>query len=228
MLMAQEANKLPPMTLEHLTGREGEPLTPEEIAMNEVLVGAEIEPIRNRARPACPWPHRVDGQKQQWLVLLIEPQQEVRVHVCLKSYQIRNYLPLLPHVTTRGIRRTKVTVYRPMMRGYLFVHEETVEELPYLNRPLPIHGFLRFGDQLARVADKDVRRVQNAEEELAKPKPIQSIWSVGEVVRITDGPFTGLNATITDLATGDRIRVDLPFMKRAVPMSLGADQLEKL
>lgn len=227
MLMAREPLTLPPMTLDHLTGKEGEPLTREEIELNKVLMGLGLDPIRNRPRPSCPWP-RQNPERKDWLVLIVEPQQEVRTHVTLKSYQLRTYLPLVPFTTTRGVRRTKVTVYRPMMRGYLFVHEQAVEDLLLLNRPLPIHGFLKFDDRAARVADSDLRKVQNIEEELAKPKPIQSIWDVGEIVRIIEGPFTGFNATITDLANATRIRVDVPFMKRAVPMTVDADHLEKL
>lgn len=163
-----------------------------------------------------------------WYALLIEPQQEVRTYRTLQSYRVRTCMPLVPHWTTRGVRRTKVQVFRPMLRGYLLVREDSVEDLRCIRQPLPVHGFLRFGDCIAVVSQRDIDRLTNIEQELAKPKPIQSIWDVGEVVRINEGPFMGFNATITDLANGERIKVDVPFMKRAVSMTLDAVHLDKL
>jgi transcription antitermination factor NusG len=166
---------------------------------------------------------------REWYVLLIEPQQEVKVYTQLKSYQLNVYLPLVPHVTTRGVRRTKVPVFRPMMRGYLFVDAASLDAgMAHIERQPAIHRFLQFGDSYATVADAVIDRVRHIEQELARPKTVQSIWSVDEVVRISDGPFAGLNATITDLANGRRIRVDIALMRRAVSTTMDASQLEKL
>lgn len=223
--------KFPPMTMADFErGLEQRERT---IEVNKMLVGCGLDPsfVPTNA-PVCSWPRLrpIESVDRVFLILLIEPQQEVRVAETLKSYRIGHYLPLVPHVTTRGVRRVKVTVYRPMMRGYLFVDEASCEELELLNmqRRLPIHGFLRFGTQHAIVSQDALRKIGDVEQELAKPKPIQSIWDVGEVVRINEGPFMGFNATITDLANGDRITVEVPFMKRAVPTSLDSAHLDKL
>lgn len=203
-MLTASNDTLPPMTIDHLADSD--------------------------ERPRCVWPRRAESCGKPWYLLLIEPQQEVRVSVVLNSYRIPNFLPMMPQVTTRGVRRTKVTTLRPFLRGYLLIPHQGVEPFVELSerRPLPVHGFLRFGDVLARVSDGEVLKLRHIEQELAKPKPIQSIWDVGEVVRISEGPFTGLNATITDLANGTRIRVDLSFMRRAVSTTLDADHLEKL
>ncbi len=200
MLMASEA--LPPMTLDHLTGTDAE--------------------------PSCAWPHAKEGGS--WYLLLIEPQQEVRVSVTLNSYKVQNYLPMVPHITTRGVRRTKITAYRPMMRGYLLVAGDALDAFDGVQRrrPLPVHGFLRFGDHVATVSECIIRRLRHIEEELGKPKSVQSIWSVGEVARISDGPFWGLNCVVTDLANGTRITVEVPLLGRKVPMSIDETFLEKL
>lgn len=228
MLMATE--KWKPMSIDDAAFIENaEPLSEKEIEMNVVLIGLGLDPIRRRPAPACVWRHRSAGD-EYYLVMATEPQQEVRTTVTLQAFRVPYYLPMVAHVTTRGIRRTKVTSYRPMLRGYILVPRHACEQIVELHqrRPMPIHGFLRFGDRLATVAARDVDRLRNVEEELAKPKAVQSMFDVGEVVRISDGPFSGLNATITDLANGKRITIDLPFMRRAVSTTVDVEQIEKL
>lgn len=164
-----------------------------------------------------------------WFVLIIEPQQEVKVFTQLRSYGLNVYLPLVPSVVTRGCRRAKSTVWRPMMRGYLFVEGESLAEgMIHIHRQPAVHRFLRFGDVYAVVPDWQMERVRNQEEEAARPKPVQADWSVGEVARIGDGPFWSLNATIIDLANNDRITVEVSLLGRSVPMSVDASILEKL
>jgi transcription antitermination factor NusG len=167
--------------------------------------------------------------ERRWYILLIEPQQEVRSYTCLKSYGLKVYLPLIPCLTTRGVRRTKVTVYRPMMRGYLFVDEGSLAEgMMHIERMPAVHRFLQIGSRYATVPNGQMERVRHIEQELAKPKPFQSIWDVGEVVRINDGAFWGLSATIVDLANGERIRVEVSLLGRSVPMTVDSDILDKL
>lgn len=163
-----------------------------------------------------------------WCALLIEPQQEVRVNETLRSYQVRTCMPLVPHWTTRGLRRTKVQVYRPMLRGYILVRDDSFDDLRSIRRPLPIHGFLRFGDCLAIVTEQEMQRLANQEQELAKPRPIQANWEVGEVVRINKGPYHGFQVPIMDLANGERITVEVKLFGRHIPMPMDEDAIEKL
>ena len=163
-----------------------------------------------------------------WCALRIEPQQEIKVNLTLRSHRIHTCLPLVPGWTTRGVRRTKVAVYRPMLRGYILVRDDSFEDLCGIRQPLPVHGFLRVGNCLAVVTEQEMQRLLSQEQDLAKPRAIQAEWEVGEVARICDGPFYGLNATITDLANGERITIQVSLLGRSVPMPVESSFLEKL
>lgn len=164
----------------------------------------------------------------EWYALLIEPQQEVRTNLVLRAHQVRTAMPLVPHWTTRGCRRTKVMVYRPMLRGYLLVREDSVEVLRHIRQPLAVHGFLRFGDCIAAAPQREVDRLTNAEQDLAKPRPIQPNWDVGEVVRINKGPYHGFEVPILDLANGERITVEVKLFGRQIPMPIDEGAIDKL
>jgi transcription antitermination factor NusG len=170
------------------------------------------------------------ADEEPHVVLVCEPQQAVRATVTLQAFRVPYYLPMIKRITTRGLRRTKVTSYRPLLGDYILMPERSIEPLFRLHqrRPLPIHRFLRVGDCLAMVSEQEVRRLRNQEEELARPKPFESIWSVGELARVTEGPFIGFNVTVVDLADGERIRVEIPMFGRAVPMPIDSASLEKL
>jgi transcription antitermination factor NusG len=193
-------------------------MTTERLDLNAMLLASRLEPDINLLIEE---PH---------LVVVTEPQQEVRATVTLQSFRVPYYLPMITHLTTRGVRRTKVKSYRPLLRGYIMIPESACQRFVSLHqrRPMPIHGFLRCGENFSVVTEIEIRRLRNIEQELAKPKSIQSIWSVGEVARIGDGAFTGLNCAVTDLANGQRITVEVSLLGRSVPITLDEASLAKL
>jgi transcription antitermination factor NusG len=193
-------------------------MTTERLDLNAMLLAPCVEPD---VALLVEEPH---------LVVVTEPQQEVRTTVTLRSFDVPYYLPMITQFTTRGVRRTKVKSYRPLLRGYLMIPESACHRFMQVHqrRPMPIHGFLRCGDNFSVVTEIEIRRLRNIEQELAKPKSIQSIWSVGEVARIGDGAFSGLNCAVTDLANGQRITVEVSLLGRAVPITMDEASLQKL
>lgn len=195
------------------------------------LDGRRLVPLGSQLRDLIASPEGEPDGQRLWYVLLIEPQHEAKVAAHLTAHRLKVYMPTIARITTRGVRRTKVAVLDPLLRGYLFAHLNfTLDRrgLRHLKTAPGVHRFLQLDDTYATVPDYEMQRLQMNEEELAKPKPFQSIWSIGEVVRVTDGPFWGLNVTITGLVSSDRITVDVHLLGRAVPTTLDSDDIEKL
>lgn len=169
----------------------------------------------------------------QWYVLQTEPQREHTANGHLVGRRVRTYLPVVPQVTTRGVRRAKVSVLKPMFRGYLFVHLdlETDRREYVACRSAPgVHRFLKFegSDHYAVVSDDDMRKVLAEEEKASNPRAYVSKFEPGELVRVTDGPFTGLNVEICELGDEERITVLVSLLKREVRTKLNPLILEKL
>ena len=54
-------------------------------------------------------------------------------------------------------------------------------------------------------------------------------WEVGEVVRVTDGPFAELTAEISEIMIeGQRLKVLVTIFERETPLELRFDQVQKL
>jgi transcriptional antiterminator NusG len=83
------------------------------------------------------------------------------------------------------------------------------------DRPLPISD---------KEADVILRRVQDGVE---KPRP-KVLFEVGEMVRVTDGPFNDFNAVVEEVNYDkSRLKVAVLIFGRSTPVELEFGQVEK-
>ena len=70
--------------------------------------------------------------------------------------------------------------------------------------------------------------VQQMQEGVEKPRP-KVEWSVGELVRVKDGPFTDFNGAVEDVNYDkSKVRVSVTIFGRATPVELDFAQVEKV
>lgn len=175
---------------------------------------------------------RLAATDRKWFVLQTEPNKEAQAAAHLIARRFKTYLPQESVYTTRGARRRKVPVLRPLFRGYVFVRLSLAEPGWGVATTVPgVHRFLKVEDDFAIVPDDLMQRVFDIAEVLSIPKKIRgpsSIFQPGQLVRISEGPFTGINTTITALDDEERISVLLPLLGRLAKVHLAAQALEKL
>ena len=84
------------------------------------------------------------------------------------------------------------------------------------NRPSPI-------------SEAEVMKIVNQMQEgIEKPRP-KVQWTVGEMVRVKDGPFTDFNGAIEDVNYDkSKVRVSVTIFGRATPVELDFGQVEKV
>jgi len=119
---------------------------------------------------------------------------------------------------------------RKFFPGYVLVQMDMNEDTWHLVKDAPkVLGFIGgTSDRPAlitqREADAILQRVQEGAE---KPRP-KVLFEVGEVVRVTDGPFNDFNGVVEEVNyEKSRLRVSVLIFGRSTPVELEFGQVEK-
>lgn len=119
---------------------------------------------------------------------------------------------------------------RKFFPGYVLVQMEMDDASWHLVKEVPrVLGFIGgTGDRPTPISEKEARSILHRVEEGAeKPRP-KVLFEVGEMVRITDGPFNDFNGTVEEIDYDkSRMRVEVTIFGRSTPVELGFGQVEK-
>lgn len=210
-------------------------------ADNQDVVDAAIEELRGE----------LSSKFGEWYVLhtysgmenKVKQNLDARVqNFNMEDYIFETVVPTEEVVEIRnGARRTITRVYLP---GYVLVRMDLTDDSWGIVRHTPsVTGFvgqsttpipLTFDEVVKMLTPSLVARVsrENADKTSspkAKPKVEVADYEVGESVQITDGPFAGVPAQITEINTNNqRIKALVEILGRSTPVDLEFNQIEKI
>ena len=138
---------------------------------------------------------------------------------------------LVPVEEVMEIRNgTKALTERKFFPGYVLVEMDMTDETWHLVKNTPkVTGFI--GGSGMRPTPISVKEVENImaqmQEGVEKPKP-KVLFAVGQVLRVTEGPFADFNATVEEVNYDkSKLRVSVSIFGRATPVELEFGQVEK-
>lgn len=120
---------------------------------------------------------------------------------------------------------------RKFFPGYVLVEMEMTDETWHLVKNTPkVTGFVGgSGMRPAAITQKEVDSLmQQMQEGVEKPKPkIQ--FDVGQILRVTEGPFADFNATVEEVNYDkSKLKVSVLIFGRATPVEVDFSQVEKV
>ena len=210
-------------------------------ADNQDVVDAAIEELRGE----------LSSKFGEWYVLhtysgmenKVKQNLDARVqNFNMEDYIFETVVPTEEVVEIRnGARRTITRVYLP---GYVLVRMDLTDDSWGIVRHTPsVTGFvgqsttpipLTFDEVVKMLTPSVVARIsrENADKTSspkAKPKVEVADYEVGESVQITDGPFAGVPAQITEINTNNqRIKALVEILGRSTTVDLEFNQIEKI
>jgi transcriptional antiterminator NusG len=120
---------------------------------------------------------------------------------------------------------------RKFFPGYVLVQMELNEETWHLVKSVPrVLGFVGgTAEKPAPITDREADVILNLVEEGAhKPKP-KVLFEVGELVRVSDGPFKDFSAVVEDVNyEKSRLKVSVLIFGRSTPVDLEFGEVEKV
>lgn len=156
-----------------------------------------------------------DQPIDSWFCLRAQPKREHIAAACLR--QIPEVEVFCPRVRFRKpTNRGPVWFVESMFPGYLFARFE----YPALHRRIRqrpgVSGFVQFGDRLALLPNALISeiRTRTGKDELVE---VNRGLEPGQNVRISQGPFQGLEALVTRLVTArERVEILVEWMGRTL------------
>jgi transcription termination/antitermination protein NusG len=119
---------------------------------------------------------------------------------------------------------------RKFFPGYVLVQMEMDDDSWHMVKECPkVLGFIGgTSDKPAPITDAEAEAIlQRVEEGVDRPKP-KVLFEPGEVVRVTDGPFTDFNGVVEEVNfEKSRLRVSVLIFGRSTPVELEFGQVEK-
>jgi transcriptional antiterminator NusG len=119
---------------------------------------------------------------------------------------------------------------RKFFPGYVLVQMEMSDDTWHLVKDAPkVMGFIGgTSDRPAPISQREADFIlQRVQEGADKPRP-KVLFEVGEVVRVTDGPFNDFNGVVEEVNYDkSRLRVSVLIFGRSTPVELEFGQVEK-
>ncbi|MGQ5522469.1 transcription termination/antitermination protein NusG [Chitinimonas sp. PSY-7] len=139
---------------------------------------------------------------------------------------------LVPVEEVMEIRNgTKALTERKFFPGYVLVEMDMTDETWHLVKNTPkVTGFIGgSGMRPTPISVKEVESIMaQMQEGVEKPKP-KVLFDVGQVLRVTEGPFADFNATVEEVNYDkSKLKASVLIFGRATPVELDFSQVEKV
>jgi len=123
------------------------------------------------------------------------------------------------------------TTERRFFPGYVLVEMEMDDDTWHLVKNTnKVTGFVGgAGNRPTPISDREVEKIlTQMQEGVEKPRP-KTLFEVGEMVRVKEGPFTDFNGNVEEVNyEKSRLRVSVTIFGRATPVELEFGQVEKV
>ena len=176
-----------------------------------------------------------DDGRFQWYVVHSFSGYEKRVKKFLEGNIARKYPErvsevLIPteEVTSRTRKGRKVTRQKKLYPGYVFVKLDLTEEMVMDIRAMSnVSGFPPMNKSYPKpLTDSEVKRIMGQAEGTEKRKVVRIPFSVGQTVRVTDGPFKNFSGVVESInPERGKARVIFTIFGRKAPVEIDFSQV---
>ena len=154
----------------------------------------------------------------EWYVFRVRPRHEKAVASQLREKDQHCFLPLLSQKRSWGKRSANVDL--PLFPGYVFCEAERFGLLPIL-QTAGVIDVVRAGSSPAPVDRDELNAIKRVIEMDVQIEPCHYL-TVGQKVRILEGPFSGLSGCLTDVRNTRRLILSITLLQRSVSVEVDA------
>src|SRR5437667_1572065 len=165
------------------------------------------------------------GQVQpHWYAAYTCANHEKQVAAELLGRGVEHFLPLYGSVRRWKDRRVKLDL--PLFPGYVFVRLALVERLRVVQIP-SVDRLVGFNGLPTALPDTEMEIIRSGLSQSLRAEP-HPFLTIGRRVRMTGGPFAGLEGVLTRKKGNLRVVVSLKLIQRSVVVDVDAADVEAL
>ena len=152
---------------------------------------------------------------------------EMKHNDLLSTHVAQVLIPTEKHASLRNGKR--VEKEKISLPGYVFVQANLIGDVAHTLRFMPnCLGFLGGLDEPSPVPQSDINRMLGAAEEVELANDVNIPFEVDEMVKVTDGPFSGFSGVIEEVnSEKHKLKVMVKIFGRKTPLELNFMQVEK-
>lgn len=161
-----------------------------------------------------------------WRAAYTRARHEKKVAGALEERGFDVYLPLVERESQWHDRKKRVEW--PMFAGYVFVRLDASSSAAVLSVP-GVASLVGAGGGLAEIPENDIANVRSLEAAISSTgalPEVEPMLETGEQVRVTAGPFTGIEGVVLQTRGGRAVvQVGVRSISQAVRLDLAASDV---
>ena len=161
--------------------------------------------------------------KRDWYVLHVKPRTEKKVARYFECYRFFCHLPL--YVKVVKVQRRKVRRKLPVFPGYVFTKLFPDERITALKTNLIVNA---IHVPHPRRMIHQLRQVENVSKGIVNEFRVTEMFSAGDYVRITSGPFRGTEGYIKRAGREAKLCLNVDMVGRAIEIAVSPTDVEKI
>ncbi|MGH7504145.1 MAG: UpxY family transcription antiterminator, partial [Longimicrobiales bacterium] len=144
----------------------------------------------------------------EWYAAYTFARREKKAQASLREYGFESYLPCVPRV--RQWHDRKKVVEFPLFAGYIFVRFPPQRLHVLLDVPGVVY-IVRANGQLASIGNAEIENIARFVSGLERSgvEPAQVTFAEGHIVRVTEGPFQGVEGVVLQRRGRRRVLVGI-------------------
>ncbi|MEM9918269.1 MAG: UpxY family transcription antiterminator [Bacteroidota bacterium] len=163
------------------------------------------------------------SNKLLWYALYTYSNHEKKVQFYLDQRKIESFLPFKTEIRQWSDRKKKVV--SPLFPGYLFVRIDKHHIWEVANLPGAIR-LIGAGDTPESIPDKVIDSIQKIVS--GKVEVGHLNMRKGEKVKVTAGPFAGVEGKFIKIGAKRMLVVEIELLKRSIILELDSLQIQRL
>jgi len=162
--------------------------------------------------------------QSHWYAIYTCANHEKRVAAELNARTVEHFLPL--YTSVRRWKDRRVSLDLPLFPGYVFVRLALRDRLRVVQIPSVVR-LVGFNSLPSALPDSEMEIMRSGLSECLRAAP-HPFLTVGRRVRITGGPFAGLEGILKRRKSNLRIIVSLELIQRSVAVDVDAVDVSPL